>query len=114
MRDGLVFVGLISILGCSDDGAGGQNTDTDASASSQPPGSGPAGGPGSLTGDEASMTGDPSNGTSGPSSGDPSSDSESGSGGSTDGTQPPANGCDPLPPPEGETIMIAPGDSLAD
>ena len=112
MRDGLVLIGLIAIVGCSDDGAGGQATDTDVSASSQPSGSGPSSGPGSMT--ASSMTGDPSSGTSGPSSGDPSGDGESESGSTTDGTQPTATGCDPLPPPEGETIMIAPGDSLAD
>jgi hypothetical protein len=99
-------VAIAFVIGCSDNGAAGQDTDTDPSASTQP--SGASLGPGSMTSDSEST--DPTPGTS-DATGDPDSDGESE--GSTGGPLPPAGGCDPLPPAEGETIPLSPGADLA-
>ena len=107
----LLVVGAIAIAACSDDGTSAQDTDTDASASSQPSGattpddgSGPT-----MMSNEGPGTDDPSSDTV-DDTGDPTGDETDG----TTGDPPPtAVGCDPLPPPEGEIIMIGPSDNLA-
>lgn len=112
MREGLVLsiAGVFAIAACSDDGFAGQDTDTDPAASSQPSGgTGPEGTSGSPSSSAGSAgTSDPSDDTV-----DATEDSGDETEGTTGGALPPAAGCDPLPPPEGETIMIGPGDDLA-
>jgi hypothetical protein len=110
MRRRWVVAIVLSTTGCSDDGAAGQDTDTDASASGASGVSAPEAGPGSMTGDPSGSS-DPTPGTSDATS-DPTDDGASE--GTTGGPLPPAGSCDPLPPPEGETIPLAPGGNLAD